>query len=121
MTTHTDRDELGKRAFEKFYMDQAPPIPWGDMDADSRRRWADAAERAGAEVDSLASWLQQSRAMERILSHMCAGYRVVIEAVGEDGSEGYWVKTESRTGTYLEAHGKTIPMACAIIAPALKR
>lgn len=64
--------------------------------------------------------VQQLQAMEKVIMHMVAGYRVDFESFGEDGEGGYKICTENRwTGQYFEARGKDIREVCVEAAKGL--
>ena len=63
---------------------------------------------------------QQFEAMVAVLRHMTAGYRVFLEARGEDGADGYSLETEQRNGGYFEVTEATIPLVCVAAARKLR-
>jgi hypothetical protein len=56
---------------------------------------------------------EQADAMEKVLMHMIAGYRVDFDSFGDDCADGIQIMTENRwTGQYVEARGADIREAC---------
>ena len=62
----------------------------------------------------------QFEAMVAVLRHMAAGYKVYIEARGEDGADGYSLETERRDGKVVMVTAATIPLICVAAAKALR-
>lgn len=54
--------------------------------------------------------------MEVCLMHMAAGFRLEVEALGDDGSDGYTIRTECRKRNYIEETGKSISDAAVLVA-----
>ena len=62
----------------------------------------------------------QFEAMVVVLRHMAAGYKVYIQARGDDEADGYLLETERRDGRYVSVTENTIPLVCVAAAKALR-
>jgi hypothetical protein len=57
----------------------------------------------------LASW-------EALAHHRCAGYRMLFDALGDDGADGYHFASERRDGAYVEVKAPDVTAAAIDLA-----
>jgi len=71
-------------------------------------------------IDLRADGRTDQWAVLTVMMHQAAGYKVHIQALGEDGADGFELETERRDGTYVQVKGISMERACEALAEALK-